>query len=145
MTNRDRVPPNYSFSECAGQVSVSIWSPWRRIAGRLRSARPVNAKGVASQSPGLPRSGYPGVTEVISPSTPTGLRLRNGHAGGTPLGFDGSGNRIPRVGAPPSRQPWAGGRNAFSVHGDECRASRPGANPVAPYELPPATPFHRAR
>jgi hypothetical protein len=30
---------NFCFSECAGCVSVAIWSPWRRIAERFRWAR----------------------------------------------------------------------------------------------------------
>ena len=85
-------------------------------AGLGRSACHMNANGVPNQSPGLPRSGYPGIAVVVLSSTPTGLCLRGeGDVGGTPLGFDGMGRGLPRVGARASRQPWAPRRNAVGV------------------------------
>jgi hypothetical protein len=104
-----------------------------RVGALGRSAKPANANGVPSRSPGLPRSGYPGVAVMMLPPTPTGLRPPMGRGvDGTPLGFDVIGDDLPRVGARSSRQPWAGGPNAFSVRRIRYARLRTGAEPGAP-------------
>ena len=92
----------------------------------FRSARLMNANGVLSSSPGLRRKALPWVMRSILSSTPSGLHHgRQIGADGTPLGFGAIWGRLPRVGAPSSRQPWAEGWNAFGVRGVWCFSSVP--------------------
>ena len=111
-------------------------------------ARPTNVNGVPSQSPGLRRQALPWVTDPVVASTPTGLRHHRGSVGagdGTPLGFDGIGDGLPRVGAPTARQLWAGGRNAVGVRRVGCRASATDPEPAASHEPPSASRIRHAR
>src|SRR6185369_6722456 len=39
-----KMPPNFCFSECAGNVSVAVGSRWRRIAERQRQASSSTVK-----------------------------------------------------------------------------------------------------
>ena len=115
----------------------------RRVGEQGRSAN-MNANGVPQQSPGLERSDYPGIAGKMLSSTPTGLRTWVGlKVGGTPMGFDGIGNSLPRVGV--SRQPWALLRNAVGVRRYCCTIWMMGAEPFAPPN-PAMTPrFHVGR
>ena len=109
-------------------LRIKGWENFRpgstnRPSHNQSSAGSLNANGVPSQSPGLPRSGYPGSVSIMLHRTPTGLRPRVGCVGGTPLGFDALGRTLPRVGARASRQPWALRRNAVGVRRLFCDGS----------------------
>jgi hypothetical protein len=125
---------------------------WRGVGEPDRSAKSSNAKGVPSQSPGLPRSGYPGFTGMTSPSTPTGLCPERP----TRLDSHDTPRTQPRwgwgricgtrsQGSASAAQPWAGGRNAVGVRRDGCCGLATNAEPVAPHEPPPASRISRAR
>ncbi len=122
--------PNKAAShERRDRAPIASETHWRGVGEPRRSAKSSNANGVPARSPGLPRSGYPGFAVMKSPSTPTGLRRFEGYAvGGTPLGFDGNGDDATQGSPASAGQPWAGGRNAFSVPGGRCHLPFPRLN-----------------
>src|SRR5579872_2552980 len=73
--------------------------------------RPANPKGIASCSPGLRGTSYPGKTEFKIHQPQRGCIPTTGKAA-TPLGL-GFFFGFPRVGA--GRQPWASRRNPFGI------------------------------
>ena len=110
------------LGETVGEVRITDCPA--AVAHPERSARLMNANGVPSSSPGLRRQALPWVIRSILSSTPSGLHHgRQIGADGTPLGFGAIWGRLPRVGAPSSRQPWAEGWNAFGVRGVWCFSS----------------------